>query len=138
MHFGENFERIDIKIMIELEIVKSIGPSISKLLLNNSVNKPSPTKLSCWGSCTIFSKQLRINSNVMSPTKSRSYFINPNLNCSNSGIHFISCSCSSHYIDKTTSFSRRFNEHFSSPSAVFEHNQSCLLGRKRKTFQFNI
>ena len=125
---------------IKLEIVKSTGPSISKLLFSNNTNKSLHSNQTCNDSCAICTKQLRIDSNVTSPTNGRTYSINRNLNCTNSGIYCISCPCTALYTGKTTtSFSQRFNEHFISPGkTVYDHSLSCQLGERKENFSIHF
>ena len=121
---------------IKLEIVKSTGSSISKLLFNNNVKSVIPRVCSSTN-CDVCLKNLRPDSKeIISPINGRSYAVNTNLNCSNSGIYCISCACLSLYTGKTTTlFNQRFNEHFSSQaSAVLDHTRSCQVGKSKDDF----
>ena len=121
---------------IKLEIVKSTGSCVGNLLFNNNV-KSLITHVCSASNCNVCSKRLRADSDtVISPTNGRSYPINLNLNCDNCGIYSISCLCTALYTGKTTTtFTQRFNKHFTSTSsAVFDHTKHCQVGKSKKDF----
>ena len=121
---------------IKLDIVKSNGSSIGKLLFHNNVK--STIHSTCTRRCDVCSNDLRNeNSQVESPTNGRSYPVDINLSCSDRGIYSISCSCLSLYVGKTTKkFHQRFKEHFqkSKTSAVLEHSRTCSVGKEKSDF----
>ena len=54
------------------------------------------------------------------------YFINPNINCKNSGIYAITCKCVDQYSGKTTVMNgKRFKEHWSKSTSVKQHLTTC-------------
>ena len=136
--FAQRINRILSHHKIKLEIVKCTGSTLGNLLFQNNVK--SSVEHSCTNRCDVCSNDLR-NDNmfVESPTNGRSYPVNPNLNCIDSGIYCISCSCLSLYVGKTTTqFNQRFKEHFnqSRSSAVLEHSKSCGVGSHK--FDYSV
>ena len=125
---------------VKLDIVKSTGPSIGKLLFHNNVQ--SHFSKPCSRRCDICSNEIRNeNTHVESPTNGRSYPINARLACTDCGIYCISCSCLSLYIGKTTThFNKRFKEHFqqSRTSAVSEHSKVCHVGKDKTDFSIQF
>ena len=121
---------------IKLEIVRSTGSSIGKLLFHNNV-KCILNNYDC-NNCNVCSNGLRGNSEeVISSTNGRNYPLNKQLNCSNCGIYSISCPCLALYTGKTTTtFGTRFNEHFKQQggSAVLEHMNSCQVATNKDDF----
>lgn len=123
---------------IKVEIVKSTGSSIGKLLFNNNVKSHVPH---VCNNCDVCSKNLRGDpGEVISPTNGRSYPLNKNLNCSNCGIYCVFCPCLALYTGKTTTYySNRFDEHFSSSgSAVFDHMKHCQVGKNKEDFKIQF
>ena len=69
------------------------------------------------------------------------YRINANLNCDSSGIYRIICPCSASYCGKTTtSFNRRFDEHFqdSKDSSILDHTKICTLGSDKTNYKIQF
>ena len=69
---------------------------------------------------------------AITPTTNIIYSIGPNINCDNSGIYPIQCSCSSIYRDKTTNTcGTRFNQYFTQKSStVYKHYTTCRKTQK--------
>ena len=123
---------------IRLELVKSTGASIAKMLFNNNVKYHN--QHSC-NNCDVCSKNLRGDvGEVLSPTNGRSYPLDKNLNCGNCGIYCVCCTCLALYTGKTTTYySNRFDEHFTSPgSAVFEHMKHCQVGKNKEDYRIQF
>ena len=107
---------------------------ISYIFLNNvkSVVHVCNTR-----NCSVCSGNLRPDSDVIiSTTNGRSYRIDSNLNCNNSGIYCISSSCLALYTGKPTGYyNKRFDEHFTSKSsAVLDHLKTCQVCKRKKDF----
>ena len=125
---------------IKIEIIKSTGSSLSKLIFNNNV-KPSTPKVCTLQNCTICSNSLRPDADsIVSPTNGRIYKLNPNLSCLDSGIYCIASPCVSLYTGKTThEFNKRFDEHFrSKSSAVLDHSTKCEVCRNKCDFSIKF
>ena len=126
---------------IKIEVVKSTGSSLGKLIFNNR-EKHDVSRVCSSTNCSICSNNLRPNSNeVVSKLSGQKYRIDTKLNCDNCGIYRISCPCTATYSGKTTTFfSKRFDEHFQvyKKSTVLEHSDVCQLGKGKEqyTIQF--
>ena len=123
---------------IKIELVKSTGASIAKMLFNNNVK--CRREHACIN-CDVCSKNLRGDSEeVISPTNGRSYSLDKNLNCGNCGVYCICCACLALYTGKTTTFySNRFDEHFTTPgSAVFDHMKHCQVGKNKDDYKIQF
>ncbi len=126
---------------IKLEIVRSTGSSIGKLLFNN--NAKSMNSHDCNSkNCDVCVNNLQTDSSeIVSPINGRVYPVNSSLKCDNCGIYAIFCRCLSLYTGKTTGqYNYRLHEHFSasSGSAVFDHTKRCPLGKSMKDFSIQF
>ena len=141
LDFAKRMNRSLLDHNIKLDIVRSTGSSIAKLLFNNNVK--SMGSHDCDSpNCVVCSHNSRTDSDeIVSPISGRVYPINPSLKCDNCGIYAIFCRCLSLYTGKTTQqYNFRFNEHFlaSSGSAVFDHTKKCPLGKSMEDFSIQF
>ena len=111
--FARNINDLMKNQKIKLELVKSTGSSIGRLLFNNREKYEKDNKCS-FAKCTICKDEIRSEEyEVKSKITSYKYHIDTNTNCDDGAIYRITCPCSSAYTGKTTSsFGRRFAEHF--------------------------
>ena len=137
--FACRINKTFIRHKIKLEIVRCTGSSIGSLLFQNNIR--TTLQHTCSRRYDVCSNDLRNNNMfIESPTNGRSYPIDFNLNCIDSGIYGISCSCLSLYVGKTTTqFSQHFKEHFqkSKTSAVLEHSNHVVWVNWKLIFQYN-
>ena len=126
---------------IKVEIVRSTGSCIGQLLFNNR-EKFNSSRACLLRNCDVCTKNLRPDSNqIISKINGRKYYIDANLNCGNWGIYRVSCPCDADYSGKTTtSFGRRFNEHFQAyrESSVLDHSKVCTLGRTKEQYSIQF
>ena len=122
---------------IQFEVIKTTAPNIGRLLFNN-FEKPNLVT-NC--SCIICDNGAKGDDKVIvSSTSKIKYHINPNINCSNSGIYGITCKCMGQYSGKTTvGFNKRYPEHWQlKGSAVVKHLQhhKCTGNMNEVKIQF--
>ena len=112
---------------IKIEVVKSTGLSISRLLFNNC---EKGCVENCDGrNCIICNNDMnKGNTLVKSSVTGQSYKVNMNLNCTNSGIYVVTGGCLRQYSGKTTvPFCNRTHEHFHKlkQCTLFLHRSKC-------------
>ena len=119
--------RVLVNSKIKVEIVKTTGSSIAKILFNN--NNTNNSMQDC-GICFVCNNNNRNEREVVKSTVTgKSYKIANYLNCSNGGIYAVEGKCSDQYTGKTTvGFSNRMYEHLckQKSSSVYKHNINCL------------
>ena len=118
--------RVLVNSKIKVEIVKTTGSSIAKILFNN--NNTNNCIQDC-GICFVCNNNTRNEREVVKSTVTgKSYKIANYLNCSNGGIYAVEGKCSDQYTGKTTvDFSNRMYEHLckQKSSSVYKHNINC-------------
>lgn len=124
---------------IKLEIVKSTGPSIAKMLFNN--NDKVDTGKICGDNCE-WCPNWQGNENVIKCNTNGSILkIDSSLGCMDSGIYAINSKCEAQYTGKTTGFYKeRFNEHFldTGGSSVKEHLSTCHVCLDKTDFKMQF
>lgn len=125
--FVSRMNRVLVNSKIKVEIVKTTGSSIAKILFNN--NNTNNSMQDC-GICFVCNNNNRNEREVVKSTVTgKSYKIANYLNCSNGGIYAVEGKCSDQYTGKTTvDFSNRMYEHLckQKSSSVYKHNINCL------------
>ena len=110
-----------------------------QLFNNRNAKIPSASKCS-RKACKCCDNACFIMPSITSTTTSRTYKL-PSLRCNDAGIYAIKCQrCHQQYIGKTTtSFAKRFTEHFqkSSKSAVKEHLAACTA-KSHENFEMSF
>ena len=128
---------------IAFELIKTTGPTIGSQLFNN-FDKPIFNNEKCKSRCVVCENDARgDHNNVVSSVTKKKYFINPNINCKNSGIYAITCKCVDQYSGKTTvTNGLRFKEHWSKSTSVKDHLNGCkskpTLGDVKVQFLENV
>ena len=139
--FARNINDLMKNQKIRLEIVVSTGSSIGRLLFNNREKYTKDSRCSV-ARCTICKDEIRSSDyEVTSKITSYQYHTDRNTNCDDRGIYRITCPCSAAYTGKTTtSFGKRFNEHFQNyrESSVNEHSKICLLGQNKDQYKIQF
>ena len=110
---------------VSFELIKTTGPSIGSLLFNN-FDKPTFYE-KCISRCQICDNNSRgENKKVVSTVTGKSYNIDPNINCLNSGIYGITCKCKEQYEGKTTVTNGvRYHQHWTKNTTFKEHLNVC-------------
>ena len=125
---------------IRLELVKSTGSSLGRLLFNN--REKYETHQCNSGNCSICAHQIRDPGNHVASKITRcEYKVDKSLSCTDSGIYRITCPCSAAYTGKTTtSFGQRFDEHFKSyhKSSINDHSKECPQGKKKEDYKLQF
>ena len=125
---------------IRLELVKSTGSSIGRLLFNN--REKYETHCCNSGNCVICANGIRDpGNNVSSKITQCDYKVDKSLGCNDSGIYRITCPCSAAYTGKTTtSFGQRFDEHFKRyhKSSINEHSKECPQGKNKEEYKLQL
>ena len=139
-NFTRNINELLKNHKIKLEIVKSTGSNIGRLLFNNREKFNAPE---CnVGNCYICTNEIKDpGSQVTSKITHYDYQLDKKLNCKDSGIYRITCPCSAAYTGKTTtSFSQRFDEHFKQyhKSSVNDHSKECPQGRIKEDYRVHF
>ena len=124
--FVKNMNNVLIDHHIKFELIKTTGPTIGSLLFNN-YDKPAFNEECCDSRCMVCENNARGDRNyVVSSVSQKKYFINPNINCKNSGIYAITCKCVDQYSGKTTvTNGKRFKEHWNTCTSVKQHLAAC-------------
>lgn len=126
---------------IKLELVKCTGSNLGSLLFNNR-EKFKKEDTCDAAKCIICKDGVRSSSyEVSSKVTSYKYNIDRNINYKDRGIYRITCPCTAAYTGKTTtSFLKRFNEHFKdyNDSSVNDHRKTCLLGRNQGSYKIQF
>ena len=125
---------------IRLELVKSTGSSLGRLLFNN--REKYETHQCNSGNCSICAHQIRDPGNHVASKITRcEYKVDRSLSCTDSGIYRITCPCSAAYTGKTTtSFGQRFDEHFKSyhKSSINDHSKECPQGKNKEDYKLQF
>ena len=121
---------------IKVQVVKSTGPTLGRLLFNNN-NKVQGSIELCGNNCFICQNGLQVKSGeVVSKVTGISYKVDEDLSCQNGGIYVVTSACNSQYSGKTINFGNRGKEHFqtSKSTAVYAHKQTCNTCNEAKDF----
>ena len=114
---------------IGFEVIKTTAPSISNLLFNNCDNCDKSVNMNekCRTNCFVCKNNARGDRKcIVSSVTRKKYYINPNINCVNSGIYGVTCKCVDQYGGKTTvSHGVRYQQHWVINTTVKEHLNSC-------------
>ena len=87
--FVKNMNNVLMDHHIKFELIKTTGPTIGSLLFNN-YDKPTFNEARCESRCAVCDNNARGDRTyVVSSVSKKKYFINPNINCKNSGIYNI-------------------------------------------------
>ena len=124
--FVTNMNNVLIGHHIAFELIKTTGPTIGSQLFNN-YDKPIFNEERCSSPCMVCDNDARGDRNsVVSALTKKKYYINPNINCKNSGIYAVTCKCVDQYSGKTTVTNGvRFKEHWTKSTSVRKHFNSC-------------
>ena len=124
--FAARMNRVLVTSMIHVQIVKTTGPSLAKLLIRNNTNVCN--EVNC-GNCIICrSGGMNDTGVVKSTVTGKSYRIPKNLNCCNGGIYVFEGPCEDQYSGKTTvAYYKRTDEHTRTQksSSVYKHREKC-------------
>ena len=130
-HFSEFARRINSTphAKLKVNIVNTTGPTIGRLLFNNS-NKHSEDTVDCklGRKCVVCPNEIQDSSGVVYSTTEKTHFrVGTHLNCNDGGIYVATGACSAQYTGKTIHFGTRMKEHLKSSwtSAVSDHMNSC-------------
>ena len=111
---------------IKVSIVKTTGPSLSKLLFRN--NNSGVREVDC-GTCFVCNSQVLNKEGVVtSNVTDKSYRIPRNLSCLNGGIYVYNGPCMDQYSGKTkVAIGTRTLEHIrrQKDSSVYKHRSTC-------------
>ena len=111
---------------VKMQVIKSNGSTISKLLYNNS-NVSHNVKLCNKNNCHICKNGLRsIADHIISTTNGNKYPISPGLSCDDAGIYACTVPCKNQYTGKTTTtYDIRSKEHLHTATSVNAHLRDC-------------
>ena len=112
---------------IKVQIVMSTGPTLGRLLFNNT-NKFLGSTEPCGNNCFTCNNGLQNKSGeVTSTVTGISYKVDKDLACNNGGIYVVKGVCNGQYSGKTIHYGNRGKEHFqtSKSTAVYNHRQKC-------------
>ena len=125
--FAKRMNRVLATSQIQIELIKTTGPSLAKSLFSNNRNGPD-FREDC-GNCVICSNGARNMQNVVNSTVTgKSYRTAGGLTCANGGIYIYEGACKDQYTGKTTvPFSTRTTEHIrrQKTSSVYKHREKC-------------
>ena len=128
-----------LKDVIKVQIVMSTGPTLGRLLFNNT-NKVLGSIEPCGNDCMVCHNELQDKSGgVTSSVTRKNYNIEKNLTCKNGGIYVVKGACNSQYSGKTIHFDTRGNQHFATNStAVGNHRKDCNVCNSAKDFSISF
>ena len=108
------------------EVIKSTAPNIGSFLFNNFDKQPSNYQ-KCLSNCLICENDARGDRKcIVSSVTKKKYHINPNIECTHSGIYGMTCKCVGQYGGKTTvTNTLRHKQHWTKNTSVKEHLSSC-------------
>ena len=111
---------------LKIEIVRSTGPTLGKLLFNNN-NKSTVIQDCMMNNCVVCPNDLQNKSGVLKcSVTGTEYKINGNLTCNEGGIYVVTGVCSSQYTGKTVHFGYRSTYHFrTNTTAIYDHQRAC-------------
>ena len=112
---------------IKVKIIMSTGPTLGRLLFNNT-NKTLGSTEPCGNHCFTCHNGLQNKSGeVTSTVTGISYKVDKDLTCNNGGIYVVKGICNGQYSGKTIHYGNRSKEHFqtSKSTAVYNHQQKC-------------
>ena len=131
-HFSEFARRINSTphAKLRVNIVNTTGPTIGRLLFNNS-NKCIEDSVCKLGSkCVVCPNEIQDLSGIVQSTVGKTHYrVGRELNCNDGGIYVVTGACSSQYTGKTVHFGVRMKEHLktSKPSSVSDHMTNCNI-----------
>ena len=139
MNFTKNLNELLSNHDIKFEVVRSTGSNLGRLLYKNHEKYEENCREKNCNICTNGNRSSDFE--VHSKITSSKYAIDKNINCSDSGIYRITCSCSSAYTGKTTtSFNQRFKVHFQlhRESSIKDHALKCEKGKDAKDYEIKF
>ena len=111
----------------KIEVVMSTGPTLGRLLFNNSNLNVNNSNTNCEPNCFICTNKLKNETgDVISSVTGQKYKIHNGISCNDGGIYVVRGKCNSQYCGKTINFGVRTEQHLMSKStSIYHHKQSC-------------